>query len=468
MRSVSHTLDRLAVDFDDDRLVGDAGLILPATLGQHLGLRELFDEHVDLGDAPGRANVGHKAMTVVHAVLGGADSIDDCDMLRAASSAAVLGHAVLAPSTIGVFLRSFTWGHARQLDRVAAQVLARAWNGGAGPGDGPVTIDIDSSIVETFGLAKAGGSRFSYAYVRGYHPLFATIAATGDVVHSRLRGGPAHSARGAASFLAETFSRVRAAGATGPLVARADSGFYNHNVVAACRKAGAAYSLTTKMSKPLRDAIAKIPDQNWTAIPYFLADGADVAEVDYQAFAKSKNAPGGVKTRLIVRRVRPTPGSQLALFVTWSYHAFITNRTGTVAALEADHRRHAVVENTIRDLKYGVGLNHLPSGRFGANAAWLTLNVIAHNIAAWTARLGALDTNTDTAADPPDVDEPARQARARRSFVATDTLRRRYLHIPGRVTTTGRRRTLHLPTNWPWRHAFDQTLAKLRTVTLTT
>jgi len=224
-------------------------------------------------------------------------------------------------------------------------------------------------------------------------------------------------------------------------VVRADSGFYNQKVIAACTTAGVDYSVTTKMSKPLRDAIAKITDQDWTAIPYFLADGADVAEIDYQAFAKSKNAPGGVKTRLIVRRVRPTPGSQLALFVTWSYHAFITNRTGTVAALEADHRRHAVVENTIRDLKYGVGLNHLPSGRFGANAAWLTLNVIAHNMAAWTARLGGLDT-TDVTSDHPGDDEPTRgPARRRRSFVATDTLRRRYLHIPGRITTSGRQRT---------------------------
>jgi hypothetical protein len=218
------------------------------------------------------------------------------------------------------------------------------------------------------------------------------------------------------------------------------------------------------MSKPLRAAIAKIPDRDWTAIPYFLDDGADVAEIDYQAFTKSKNAPGGIKTRLIVRRVRPTPGSQLALFVTWSYHAFITNRAETAVTLEADHRRHAVVENTIRDLKYGVGLNHLPSGRFGANAAWLTLNVIAHNMAAWTARLGGLDTTTDH----PGEDEPTRPTPRRRSFIATDTLRRRYLHIPGRITTSGRQRTLHLPTNWPWRAAFDQTLAKLRTVTLTT
>jgi hypothetical protein len=144
MRTSSHTLDRVRVVFDDDHLVADAGLILPATLAQHLGLRELFETYVDLGDAPGHANVGHKAMTVVHAVLANADSIDDCDVLRAGSTGHVLGHGVLAPSTIGVFLRSFTWGHARQLDRVAGAVLARAWAVGAGPGDGAVTIDIDS------------------------------------------------------------------------------------------------------------------------------------------------------------------------------------------------------------------------------------------------------------------------------------------------------------------------------------
>ncbi|MGI8778488.1 MAG: IS1380 family transposase, partial [Acidimicrobiales bacterium] len=113
MRS-SHSLDAVAVTFDDERLVADAGLMLPATLAQHLGLRELFDDHVDLGDAVGHANVGHKAMTLIHSALAGGDSIDDADALRAGSTQAVLGHAVLAPSTLGTFLRSFTWGHARQ------------------------------------------------------------------------------------------------------------------------------------------------------------------------------------------------------------------------------------------------------------------------------------------------------------------------------------------------------------------
>ncbi len=160
MRS-SHSLDAIDVTFDDERLVADAGLMLPATLAQHLGLRELFDDHVDLGQAPGHANVGHKAMTLIHSALAGGDSIDDADALRAGATEAVLGHVVLAPSTLGTFLRSFTWGHTRQLDKVSGQLLARAFAAGAGPGDAPVTIDVDSSICETYGLAKQGGSKFT-------------------------------------------------------------------------------------------------------------------------------------------------------------------------------------------------------------------------------------------------------------------------------------------------------------------
>jgi hypothetical protein len=434
MRS-SHSLDRLAVTFDDPHAVADAGLILPATLAQHLGLRELFDDHVDLGDAPGHANVGHKAMTLIHSALAGGDSIDDASALRAGSTHAVLGHAVLAPSTLGTFLRSFTWGHARQLDKVAGELLVRAWATGAGPGSAPMTIDVDSSIVETYGLAKQGGTKFTYNKVRGYHPLLAVLAGTGDVVHCRQRGGNANTGRGAASFLTETFNRVRAAGASGALTLRADSGFYSAKVAAACRAADVAFSITVRLNKALHKAIAKIPDDAWVAIPYFL-DGADVAETTYRPFGKK--AP---VVRLIVRRVKPTPGSQLALLVEHSYHAFVTDRVGETLFLEADHRRHAVVENTIRDLKYGVGLNHFPSGQFGANAAWLGLNVIAHNVARWTSRIGLGE-----------------------SLIATDTLRRRYLRVPGRLTTSGRTYTLHLPERWPWATPFEDSLTKLRAI----
>jgi hypothetical protein len=433
-----HSLDRIGVIFDDGRLVANAGLIAPASLAQHLGLRELFDTDVSLGDAAGRANVGDKAMTVIHSALAGGDSIDDCDVLRAGSTEAVLGHAVLAPSTIGTFLRSFSWGHARQLDQVAGEVLRRAWAAGAGPGEVAVTIDVDSSICETYGLAKQGGSKFTYNHVRGYHPLFAVIAGTGDVVHVRLRGGNAHAGRGAAGFLTETFNRVRSAGATGPLVLRADSGFYSRNVVEASTKADVRFSITAKLHKGrIHSAIAAIEESAWAAIPYF-QEGAAVAECAYSPF-DAKGRP----CRLIVRRVRPTPGSQLALFAEFSYHAFITDQTGPMLDLETDHRRHAEVENTIRDLKYGVGLNHLPSGRFGANAAWLALNVIAHNLARWTSRIGLRETLT-----------------------ATDTMRRHHLVMPGRITRSARNLTVHLPQRWPWAETFDACLTILRAVVL--
>jgi hypothetical protein len=438
MRS-SHSLDAMAVTFDDEHLVADAGLVLPATLAQHLGLRELFDTHVDLGDAAGHANVGHKAMTLIHSALAGGDSIDDCDALRAGATGAVLGHTVLAPSTLGTFLRSFTYGHVRQLDKVAAQLLGRAFAAGAGPGSAPVTIDVDSSICETYGLKKQGGARFTYNHVRGYHPLFAVVAGTGDVLHCRQRGGNANSGRGAAGFLTETFNRLRAAGATGAFTLRADSGFYAGAVAAACRKAGVRYSITVKLNKALHKAIAEIPDDAWAPIPYFL-DGADVAETTYRPFGKK--AP---LVRLVVRRVKPTPGSQLALLVDWSFHAFVTDRDGETIALEADHRRHAVVEDAIRDLKYGVGMNHMPSGRFGANAAWLALNVMAHNLARWTSRLGLGET-----------------------LIATDTLRRRYLRTPGRLTHSARKPTLHLPERWPWAERFNAGLTNLRGVVLVT
>jgi hypothetical protein len=437
MRS-SRSLDRVDVIFDDEHAVADAGLVLPPTLAQHLELRELIDSTVDLGDAAGRANVGHKAMTLIHSALAGGDCIDDADALRAGDTASVLGHGVLAPSTLGTFLRSFTWGHARQLDGVSGQLLARAWRAGAGPGDAPVTLDVDATICETYGLAKQGGV-FGHTRVRGYHPLVAVVAGSGDVVHCRWRGGNANSGRGAQSFLTETFNRLRAAGATGPLTLRADSGFYSRKVVDACRNADARFSITAKLSQAIHKAIAAIPDHGWVSIPYFL-DGADVAETTYQPFGDQQP-----EVRLIVRRVRPTPGTQLALIVEFSYHAFITDRAGGTLELEADHRRHAEIENTIRDLKYGVGLNHLPSGRFGANAAWLALNAIAHNLSRWTGRIG--------------LGEP---------LITHKTLRRRYLRLSGRLTRSARRATLHLPERWPWADAFNTALTNLRAVLLVT
>lgn len=437
MRS-SHSLDALSVQFDDDNAVADAGLLLPATLAQHLGLKELFYEHVNLGDAPGRANVGDKAMTLIGSLIAGGECIADADALRAGETDQVLSHWVAAPSTLGTFLRSFSFGHARQLDVVSGKLLERAWSAGAGPGDEPLTIDVDSTICETYGLEKQGGSRFTYNYVRGYHPLISIVAGTGDVCHTRLRGGPSHAGRGASSFIKETVASVRAAGATGEITIRADSGFYNHKVVASCRKADVRFSITVKMmGKALHQAFSAIPQEDWTSIPYFM-EGAAVAEISYTPFATKK---GAQPMRLIVRRVPPTPGSQLALYTDYSYHAFVTDREGDMLALEADHRAHAEVENTIRDLKHGMGLNHMPSGRFGANAAWLCLNAIAHNLVRWVSRIGLEET-----------------------LVMTKTMRRRYFSLPGRITTSARQSNLHLIRQWPWAEQFEAALARLRAI----
>ena len=251
--------DRIQIAFDDHRLVANAGLILPATLALRLGLPQLLRKHLDLGGAPGRANTGDKMMTLVASALAGGDCIDDADVLRAGGTARVLGFTAKAPSTLGTFLRSFRWGHVRQLDRVSRELLAPAWQAGAGPGDGPLTIDLDSTICETYGLAKEGARHHGYTGKRGYHPLLAVAAGTGDVLMARLREGRANTARGAAHFLLETVSRVRYGGASGQLTMRADSGFYTHAVVAVCRRINVRYSITIRQRARLRNLIEAIP-----------------------------------------------------------------------------------------------------------------------------------------------------------------------------------------------------------------
>ena len=432
--------DRIQVAFDDHRLVANAGLLLPVTLAGRLGLSELVESHLDLGDALGRANAGDKMLTLVASALAGGDCIDDADALRSGGTGRVLGCAVKAPSTLGTFLRSFRWGHARQLDRVSRELLARAWSAGAGPGDSPLTIDLDSTVCETYGLGKEGARHHNYTGQRGYHPLIAVAAGTGDVLMARLRKGRANTARGAAHFLRETVSRVRHAGATGALTVRADSGFYTHDIVAVCRNNDVRFSITVRQHRSLRDLIEAIPETDWTPIPYWMEGAADVAETTYTPFG---GEPDTAPVRLIVRRVRPTPGSQLALFASYSYHGFITDREGVTLQLEADHRRHAEIENAIRDLKYGVGLNHLPSGRFAANAAWMTVQILAHNLARWTARIGLAE-----------------------QVVTTKTLRRRFFSLAGRLTRSARLLTLHLPQGWPWGNLFSGALARLRSLPL--
>ena len=221
---------------------------------------------------------------------------------------------------------------------------------------------------------------------------------------------------------------------------RAGSGFYTHGVVSVCRKKKVRFSITVRQHQRLRNIIEALPEDAWTPIPYWMEGAADVAETAYTPFGSQ---PDAAPVRLIVRRVKPAPGSQLALFATYSYHAFITDRDGAMLELEADHRRHAEIENAIRDLKYGVGLNHLPSGRFPANGAWLAVQVIAHNLARWTGRIALGE-----------------------QLVTTKTLRQRFFSLAGRLTRKARRLTLHLPRGWPWEAQFSGALARLRSLPL--
>jgi hypothetical protein len=419
-------LDGIAVEFDDERAVADAGIVLVATLAGRLGIEALVDRTVDLGDRPGAANAGAKVMTLVSAMALGADCVDDCDLLRAGRTGQVLGHRVAAPSTLGTFLRSFTFGHVRQLDRVLADTLSRAWAAGAGPGDGRLVIDVDSFVGEVHGRAKQGAA-FGYTRVRGYHPLLATRADTGEVLHIRLRKGSANTSRGMLRFTDELIARVRRAGATGPKLLRADSGFWSGATFDRLDRAGWQFSIGVRLQPAVRAAIEQIDETAWTTLEdYPPTSIAQIAEATL----------GG--RRLVVRRVR-TLDRQGELLPSWELFPFATNRTEPLAVVEAEHRQHAVVELTIRDLK-DQALAHFPSGKFTANAAWTVIACIAHNLLRWTSVLGL----------------PGQTIRAAR------TLRRRLLALPGRLTRTARRWTLHLPARWPWQHAFEEALSRIR------
>jgi Transposase DDE domain group 1 len=421
-------LDQLDVCFDDTHAIASAGLLLPATLADRLGIGDAADQLLRLA-GPGAANPGAKLLTVVHGILAGGDCIDDVDVLRCGATGMVLGHRVMAPSTVGTFLRAFTFGHTRQLDQLTERALARAWAAGAGPGDQAMTIDVDSTIIEVHGYHKQGAS---YGYTRklGYHPLVATRADTGEVLHDRMRAGRANTARGMPRFCDELIARVRRAGATGELTLRADSGFHSAKTIKTLRRHRVRYSITVRHTKPVRAAIAQIPDDAWQEIDYPDPGVAQVAETRLQG------------DRLIVRRVRNVT-DQGELFPDWQYHAFVTDRPGTAVWLDHDHRRHAVVELHIRDLKNGAGLNHCPSGRFAANAAWLLAATLAHNLLRWTAVIGLGATGELTCAK---------------------TLRRTLLAMPGRLTRSVRSWTLHLPAGWPWAHSFTTALARLRCI----
>jgi hypothetical protein len=421
-------LDGVQVRFDDERVVSDAGLMLLATLAARLGVEELAQRFVRLRPKrPGVGNAGRKVMSLIFAMALGADSIDDCDVLRSGRTRRLLGGWVAAPSTLGTFLRAFTFGHVRQLDRLLGEALTRAWRAGAGPGDGRLVIDVDSFVGEVCGRLKQGAA-YGYTKLFGYHPILATRADTREALHIRLRKGSANTQKGMLRFTDELIARVTRAGASGVKLLRADSGFWNTKVFERLEKAGWQYSIGVRMIKTVRAAVEAIPEDAWTKIDYPEEGEAQIAETVY----------GG--RRLIVRRTRLL-GAQAELWPDWRHFAFITNRTDDIALVEAEHRDHAVVEQVIADLK-DQALAHFPSGHFYANGAWTVLAALAHNMLRWTQLLGLPNTTV-------------RAAR---------TLRRRLLEVPGRLTRHARGWTLHLPARWPWQGDFEAALARIRAV----
>lgn len=420
-------LDGVRVEFDDERVVSDAGIVLVATVAHRLGIEDLVGRFVRLRrDRPGAANAGRKVMALIYAMLLGGDSIDDCEVLRAGRTRRLLGGWLPAPSTLGTFLRAFTFGHVRQLDRLLAESLTRAWRAGAGPGEARLVIDVDSFVGEVHGYQKEGVG-FGYTKKRGYHPMLASRADTGEVLHVRLRKGQAASPRGVLRFADELIARVERAGARGVKLLRADSAFWNKKLIARLQKAGWQYSISVRLQFWVKDAINLIPESDWITLEGYPEDGeAQIAQTMVG------------QQRLVVRRTRLV-GAQAELWPNWRYFPFLTNRTEPLEVVEAEHRQHAVVELTIRDLK-DQALAHFPSGQFAANSAWTVIGSLAHNLTRWTTVIGL----------------PGETVRAAR------TLRRRLLQIPGRLTRTARRWTLHLPGRWPWQYDFIRALARIR------
>ena len=276
MRTVNHGIDRVRAAFDEESLVAGAGLVLVATVVSRLGLEALVNSTVRLVGRVGGSRPGRKVLTLVHAMAAGANCIDDADRLRAGATGGVLGHRVMAPSTLGTFLRSFSFGHVRQLDATIAETIRRAWSVGAGPGDRAMTIDLDSTVCEVHGKHKHGAA-YGYTKVLGYHPLLATRADTGEVLHARMRKGSANTQRGAHRFVEELIARVRRCGAAGPLTLRADSGFWSHKVMDACIDHDVDFSIAVRAQKHVVAAIEAIDEDAWVDIDYTDRGRAQVA-----------------------------------------------------------------------------------------------------------------------------------------------------------------------------------------------
>jgi hypothetical protein len=428
VNSVSRGIDRIEVTFDEPNLVANAGLLLVATLVVRVRLERLINSSVHLSGRVGGALPGRKVLTLVHSMVAGGTHIDHADMLRAGATQSVLPHRVMAPSTLGTFLRAFTFGHLRQLDRVLAEALRRAWGLGAGPGAEPCVVDLDSTICEVSGKKKQGAG-YGYTKKLGYHPLLAIRSSTGEVLHVRMRKGSANTQRGAKRFVEELVARLRRAGASGELFMRFDSGFWSNATIAVLEHLDVGYTMGVRMVKSVVTAISAIDEEAWVPIEYTMDGEAEVAECEYKGH------------RLIVRRTRLI-GRQATLWPDWRHFAFLTDLGGDPAEVDAFHRAHATVELAIKDLKEGAGMEHVPSGHFNANAAWLVCATLAHNLIRWSAMLGELT--------PED------------QLVVARTIRTRFLSVPGCLVNRSGRPTLRAPLQWPWAKAFERALCLLR------
>jgi Transposase DDE domain group 1 len=447
-----HVLARTHASFDDPNLVSRAGLVPVMALAQRAGLAGLVAEHARPGGDCG-VNAHLKVPCLVAGMVAGADSIDDMDLLRHGAMPGLFG-GIRAPSTLGSHLRSYAWGNVRQLEKVNHELLGElARRAPLLPGrDTLAFVDIDAMQKRVYGHRKQGAG-FGHTkiqgkslLVRGLNALAATISTplgAPVIAATRLRGGTANSARGAARFAAEAISTARATGCTGLIVVRADSAYYSAAFCHAVSRGGARFSVTVNMDPKIAAAIAAIPEQAWASIRYPRAiwddqlrgwvSDAQVAETGYTAFASKKGQ--AITARLIVRRVRDLNkhAGQEELFPAWRYHAVFTDSPFELVQAEEQHRDHAIVEQVFADWTDGP-LAHLPSGSFPANAAWLTCAAIAHNLLRAAGSLASLAYGK------------ARGATIRRDLI--DVAARTARHGRGHIT-------LHLPEGWHRDHEWQ-------------
>ena len=434
--------------FDDPNLVSCAGLAPVLRLAERAGFGQLVAEHVRIGKPEG-VNADLKIASLIAGMVAGADSIDDMALLRHGGMGRLFT-GVRAPSTLGSFLRTFTFGHVRQLDAVASRLLITLTrHAPLLPGAGELAyIDVDDTMRQTYGYAKQGAGR-GYTGVKGLNALIAVVSTPASapvIAAARLRKGSTNSVKGAHRLVADALVTATAAGASGLRVLRADSAFYTHDIIAACRRNKTRFSITARQDPAVRKAIATIEAHTWTPIKYTNAiydedqqqwiSDAEVAEIGYTAFSSRPKAKH-LTARLIVRRIPDlNPANQSELFTAYRYHAVFTDSPLPMLAAETAHRAHAVIEQVIADLKNGP-LAHLPSGRFWANSAWLVCAAIAFNL---TRAAGTL-------------------ASAFHAKATTATIRAQLITVPARLARSARRLTLHLPEHWPWAHAWQRLLS---------